>query len=290
MDQTELLGVNKEYVSSFLLNAVILSLILYFIRFYIGTRHVVKYANKLPSLKLRFYHILGHVSLLFPHRLNKRNIDISPHVYDLLALIGYNSMFLKNKISNIWQIYYPFISIYHADTVEVVLNHSTELKKAWFYELLHPWIGTGLLTSNDEKWRVRRKMLTPAFHFNILKDFLPVFNKQSKVLMGILENSTQEEFVDIVPLITKCSLDIICESILGKEMHTQTQPSSPYAKAVVNLTELVFERMQRPWLWNDFLFKISPFGRRFAKNVATVHDFTNKVKMGLFSNIILIYM
>ncbi|GFV34464.1 cytochrome P450 4C1 [Trichonephila clavipes] len=120
-------------------------------------------------------------------------------------------------------------------------------------------------------------MLTPAFHFNILKDFLPVFNKQSKVLMGILEVSTQEEFVDIVPLITKCSLDIICESILGKEMHTQTQPSSPYVKAVVNLTEWVFERMQRPWLWNDFMFKISPFGRRFAKNVAIVHDFTNKV-------------
>ncbi|GFS86450.1 cytochrome P450 4C1 [Nephila pilipes] len=120
-------------------------------------------------------------------------------------------------------------------------------------------------------------MLTPAFHFNILKDFLPVFNKQSKILNRILKSSSEEEFVDVVPLICKCSLDIICESILGKEMHTQTQPSSPYVKAVVNLTDWVFERMQRPWLWNDFIFKISPSGRRFAKNVAIVQEFTNKV-------------
>ncbi|GFV34457.1 cytochrome P450 4V2 [Trichonephila clavipes] len=181
MDHTELLDANKEYVSSFLLTVVILSLLLYFIRFYIGTRHVVKYANKLPSLKLRFYHILGHVSLLFPHRFNKRNIDISPHVYDLLALIGYNSLFLKNKISNIWQIYYPFVSIYHADTVEVVLNHSTELKKAWFYELLHPWIGTGLLTSEYDEETLSRKTV-----FQWFKSFREGHESYSNVMKCLL--------------------------------------------------------------------------------------------------------
>ncbi|GFT27487.1 cytochrome P450 4c3, partial [Nephila pilipes] len=81
--------------------------------------------------------------------LGKRHLMVMKDVLfsdDFLTLLGYNYVFFKNKICNIWQIYNPFVSIYHADTVEVVLNHSIELKKAWFYEFLHPWIGTGLLT------------------------------------------------------------------------------------------------------------------------------------------------
>ena len=42
--------------------------------------------------------------------------------------------------------------------------------------------------SNGEKWFHRRKLLTPAFHFEILKDFLSVFNEQSEIFIKKLEN------------------------------------------------------------------------------------------------------
>ncbi|GIX83786.1 cytochrome P450 4V2 [Caerostris extrusa] len=272
MDRFMLQSVNGIYV---LITTSLFLLLCYYIKIYVSTRRLVKYANKLPALKLRFYHLLGHVSLLLAQRRHQQ-MDISPHIYDFQHLLGYNLLFSKGNLSNIWQIYYPFVCVFKADSVEV-FNHSTELKKAWFYELLHPWIGQGLLTSYDEKWRRRRKMLTPAFHFNILKDFLPVFNKQSKILTDVMKEFTNQEFVDVVPLITSCSLDIICESILGKEMHTQTEPTTPYVKAVVSLTNSVFKRMQSPWVWNDFLFRISPFGRRFERDLATAHNFTKQV-------------
>ncbi|XP_055947713.1 cytochrome P450 4c3-like [Argiope bruennichi] len=256
----------------------IFTVLWYFFKVYLPRRHMVQHANLLPSMKLKFYHVLGHVSLVWAQRRWKKKLNgYNPHVYDFIALTGFNKVFSKNGISNIWQIHYPFVSVFQADAVEAILNHSTELKKAWFYDLLHPFIGHGLLTSYDEKWRKKRKMLTPAFHFNILKDFLHAFNKQSKILVDILKSYTKDEFTDIVPVITKCSLDIICEAILGKEVHSQTQPSSSYVKAVVYLTDSVFERMQSPWYWNDFLFKISPFGRKFMKNVDIVHSFTRQV-------------
>ncbi|XP_042897915.1 cytochrome P450 4V2 isoform X2 [Parasteatoda tepidariorum] len=158
-----------------------------------------------------------------------------------------------------------------------ILNHSTEIKKAWFYDFLHPWLGFGLLTSHGEKWRHRRKQLTPAFHFSILKDFQPIFNKQSKILADILDKHTHDDFIDIVPFITLCSLDVICESILGKELNSQTQPSHPYSQAVHGLTGAVFERMRSPWLWFDSLFSILPFGKKFAKNKSILHEFTNQM-------------
>ena len=60
-----------------------------------------------------------------------------------------------------------------------------------------------------------RRLLTPAFHFQILNSFVDVFNKKSwdcaKELERIIDSQNGSEF-DIFPIITECALDIICGS------------------------------------------------------------------------------
>ncbi|XP_015918285.2 cytochrome P450 4C1-like [Parasteatoda tepidariorum] len=241
----------------------------------IHPRKLVNDLNKLPGLGLGFFYPIGHAILIKPQRFQK--VIASPHVYDFLALQGYNTLFYKDGIHHAWNFTIPFISVYRADTVEVVLHQNNELKKSFLYNFLHPWLGMGLLTSYDEKWRHRRKLLTPAFHFNILKDFQHVFSKQSKILVDILDKQSKVNHVDILPIITRCSLDIICESIMGAEMHTQTKPTSPYVKGVLELTYLVFQRFFRPWLWIENIYPYFPAGRKFLNTSAIVHEFTDKL-------------
>ena len=62
-----------------------------------------------------------------------------------------------------------------------------------------------------EKWRNRRKILTPAFHFKILEDFIDVFVDQSSILVKKLKREVgNESSFNIFPYVTLCTLDIIC--------------------------------------------------------------------------------
>ena len=145
------------------------------------------------------------------------------------------------------------------------------------YRFIWPWLGTGLLTSTGAKWHARRKMLTPAFHFRILEDFLEVMNKQSAILCDILKQLSGGEVFDMFPLVTHCALDIICETAMGKSIHAQTNSDTDYVRALYSASDIIFQRQRSPWLWNDRIFAITPAGFRMRRNLRTLHGVTNKV-------------
>lgn len=64
-------------------------------------------------------------------------------------------------------------------------------------------------TVAGEKWHQRRKMLTPAFHYSILKFVIDVVRRNSEVLIKNLEAEENSDGFDVVPYISTCSLDII---------------------------------------------------------------------------------
>jgi cytochrome P450 family 4 len=99
--------------------------------------------------------------------------------------------------------------ICRAKDAEKVLGSSKHINKSIIYLLARPFLKTGLLTSNGEKWHNRRKMLTPAFHFDILKEYFEVFKEESdKLVESLLEKVDKE--LNIVPISTRFTLNIIC--------------------------------------------------------------------------------
>jgi len=63
----------------------------------------------------------------------------------------------------------------------MIMNSKNHITKSVDYNILHPWLGQGLLTSTGSKWFTRRRQLTPAFHFGIIDQYIEVFNRNALV-------------------------------------------------------------------------------------------------------------
>jgi cytochrome P450 len=73
------------------------------------------------------------------------------------------------------------------DIVSLFMASSRHTKKGMLYKCLQPWLGDGLLLSSGDKWTVRRKQLTPAFHHSAtLHHSIPVFQRRAEQLRLVL--------------------------------------------------------------------------------------------------------
>ncbi|XP_077618514.1 cytochrome P450 4V2 isoform X2 [Crocuta crocuta] len=192
-------------------------------------------------------------------------------------LICYTEEYRHLPLLKLWLGPVPILAIYNAENVEVILTSSRQIDKSYMYKFLEPWLGLGLLTSTGNKWRSRRKLLTPTFHFTILEDFLDVMNEQANVLVNKLEKHVNQEAFNCFFYITLCALDIICETAMGKNIGAQSNGDSEYVQAVYRMSDLVHRRMKMPWLWLDFLFLMHKAGWEHRRNLKILHNFTNTV-------------
>ncbi|KAH9510182.1 Cytochrome P450 4V2, partial [Bulinus truncatus] len=161
-------------------------------------------------------------------------------------------------------------------TLQKILSSTKHIDKASEYDVLVPWLGTGLLISTGDKWRYRRKMLTPTFHFNILHDFLYVFNKQAHVLIDKLKDKSKNGQFDMFQDIALCALDIIAEAAMGKTVDAQ-RTDSEYVYAVYRMSSLSDKRMRLPWFWYDFIYDLFGYGKEYREKLKILHNFTNSV-------------
>ena len=45
------------------------------------------------------------------------------------------------------------------------------------------FVGDGLVTSSGKKWQRNRKLLTPAFHFGVLKSYVKAYNDAAEIML-----------------------------------------------------------------------------------------------------------
>lgn len=234
------------------------------VKWYIKRAERSMLINALPGIKS--YPIIGTTYMFFG--VNRE---------DLFEVVK-KEMQLYPYISRLWMGPYPEVIVRKAEYVEKLIGGTKNLQKSIGYKLLKPWLGEGLLLSGGSKWQIRRKIITPTFHYDILESFCDVFSEKSKILIDQLEvHCGSGEPFDIYKYITRVTLDIICDSAMGTNIHAQEGTVNEYVESICMVGNLFVRRLSRLWLYPDFIYKFTKDGKEFQDCLSKLHAYTRDV-------------
>nr|XP_004672227.1 cytochrome P450 4A12-like [Jaculus jaculus] len=167
---------------------------------------------------------------------------------------------------------------YDPDYMKLILGRS-DPKSHDTYRLLAPWIGYGLLLLNGQTWFQHRRMLTPAFHYDILKPYVRIMADSVCVMLDkweqmISQNSTLEIFQPIslmtLDTIMKCAFSYRGNVQLGGKVQ-------PYIQAIMDMNNLLFSRLRNAFHQNDIIYSLTYDGHWTNRACQIAHEHTDQV-------------
>ncbi|XP_053687146.1 uncharacterized protein LOC128736684 [Sabethes cyaneus] len=169
------------------------------------------------------------------------------------------------------------LNITRAKETELILSSTKHTSKSIVYRFLAPLMGDGLLCSKGDKWKTRRRILSPAFHFNILNDFLLVFQEEANKLVNALEaDADRKREVVLQSIITRFTLNTICETAMGVKLDSY-KDADRYRSKVYDVGELIVHRTMTPWLHGDGMYNFLGYLQPLERAIEPIHEFTRSI-------------
>ncbi|XP_043832010.1 cytochrome P450 4F22 [Dromiciops gliroides] len=174
----------------------------------------------------------------------------------------------------------PLVVLVHPDYIKPLLGASAAIapKDKLFYGFLTPWLGDGLLLSKGEKWSRHRRLLTPAFHFDILKPYMKIYNQCTDIMHAKWNRLAAGAMVslDMFEHVSLMTLDSLQKCVFSYNSDCQ-EKMSDYITAIIELSALVVKRQYRIHHHLDFIYYRTADGKRFKEACDIVHHFTTEV-------------
>ncbi|XP_063907301.1 cytochrome P450 4C1-like isoform X2 [Zophobas morio] len=221
------------------------------------------YMHKLPEPQANFF--VGNMSSLF---------DTPENIFKILRKWGRDYY----PIYHTWVAHLSAVNIVNPYDFEIIMSNMKHNTKGYFYHMFHNWLGTGLLTSEGSKWQERRKILTPAFHFNILQEFIKVFEAETKNLVDVFKQECHKPYIAITDFISDFTLDTI-ETAMGTNFKEENIKVSgrDYKTAIHEIGKIYVYRLSHPWLLHNLFYVFVPQYFKEKKLIQTLHTFTTNV-------------
>ncbi|XP_077306429.1 cytochrome P450 4B1-like isoform X2 [Lithobates pipiens] len=173
--------------------------------------------------------------------------------------------------------FFASLIICHPDYARTILSRQ-DPKDNFGYRFITPWIGKGLLVLSGPKWFQHRKLLTPGFHYDVLKPYVRLMSDCANVMLDKWEHlASEKKSIELFHHVSLMTLDTIMKCAFSYQSDCQNDSESEYIKAVYDLSYLVDYRFRAFQYHNDLIFNLSPHGYRFRKALRTAHEHTDNV-------------
>uniref|UniRef100_A0A4X2MFQ0 Cytochrome P450 family 4 subfamily F member 8 n=1 Tax=Vombatus ursinus TaxID=29139 RepID=A0A4X2MFQ0_VOMUR len=227
---------------------------------------ICQYFRCFPQPPLQNWFV-GHLGMVTRHREESLKYIIS-------TVATFREAFL------IWRgPFQPVVSLCHPDYIRPVTSASgIEGLDLGSSNSFLPLPGDGLLVSEGDKWSQHWCLLAPAFHFDILKPYVKIFNQSTDIMHAKWRHLCAEgsTYLDVFDHISLMTLDSLQKCIFSHDSNCQEKPS-PYISSILELSVLITKRFNRFLQHWDSLYFLTEEGRLFSEACRLVHDSTNNV-------------
>lgn len=156
------------------------------------------------------------------------------------------------------------ILVSHPDLIEAVLvaNHGNFVKHRFFWRHVSRMFGTGLLTSDGDLWRRRRKVIAPAFQAERIAGYAPVMVDYARRQVASWRDGERRDlYLDMKQLL----MAIVAKVLFDADIAAQVAEAGA---AVDRAAEEVAQRFRRPVLIPDWV--PIPGNRRYLESVRRI--------------------
>ncbi|XP_063810969.1 cytochrome P450 4B1-like [Pseudophryne corroboree] len=165
----------------------------------------------------------------------------------------------------------------HPEYAKTIFGRS-DPKASTGYDFLVPWIGKGLLVLSGDTWFQHRRLLTPGFHYDVLKPYIKLISGSTNIMLDKWESlENQKESVELFQYISLMTLDSIMKCAFSYQSNCQTDNDNSYISAVYDLASLTQQRIRTFPYHSALIYHLSPHGFRFRRACRIAHLHTDKV-------------
>ncbi|XP_004679030.1 PREDICTED: cytochrome P450 4A11-like [Condylura cristata] len=169
------------------------------------------------------------------------------------------------------------VIVYDPDYMKMILGRPDPKAKG-NYELAVPWIGYGLLLLNGQPWFQHRRMLTPAFHYDILKPYVGLVADSVRVMLDKWQKLSDQNPLEVFEPVSLMTLDSLMKCAFSYQGSEQSDRSSqPYLQAIDNIKNLFSSRRSNIFQQNDTVYGLTSEGRKFYQACDVAHEHTDRV-------------
>ncbi|KAG1781984.1 cytochrome P450 [Suillus placidus] len=160
--------------------------------------------------------------------------------------------------------------------------HHMVVKDQHIFEEPNPFImsnklvfGEGLISTVGEQHRRQRKLLNPVFSTSNMRRLLcmlhPISDRLTSTLASKLPADGSHREIDVLPWLSRCALDGVCQGILGYPSNTlSAAENDPYAEALRKIGPLIGKLMKVRPIAAIVMQYCSPYWARKVLDLATV--------------------
>ncbi|XP_037936456.1 cytochrome P450 4g1-like [Teleopsis dalmanni] len=160
--------------------------------------------------------------------------------------------------------------------IEIILSSSEHLEKSEEYRFFKPWFRDGLLISKGAHWQHHRKMIAPTFHQSILKSFMPKFVEYSENVVKKFSKLTGKE-IDVHDYMSETTVEILLSTVMGVKNLPSGSECANYAKAVVDMCDIIHRRQIQLNYHFDILFKLTKLNTKLNELLSSILALTQRV-------------